>query len=253
MIIVCPKCSTRLQIDDEKSPNRPFNVRCPKCNSTVSSGPGNPATEQSALAVGGSPATDHPRFEHSTARAYEPVKVNGTNVTGTTDEAMRMLVDLLSKGSGAKPEAPGSRPAWDKRKALVCTSEPYREVVAGKLTQSGFQVYVAEDTRQAVETMRANKMDVVLLEPLFDPAEQGAVFVVREINVLRPPQRRRLFFVLLSPSFRTMDAHAAFLNNVNAVVNINDLEDLSRIMEVGLREFNELYREFYSAFSLTAL
>jgi len=74
MIIVCQKCSTRLQVDDEKSPQRPFNVRCPKCNNTVSSGPGNPATEHSALAVGGSPATEHPRFEQSTARAYAAVQ-----------------------------------------------------------------------------------------------------------------------------------------------------------------------------------
>ena len=57
----------------------------------------------------------------------------------------------------------------------------------------------------------------------------------------------------LSPSLRTMDAHAAFLNNVNAIVNINDIEELPRIMEVALREYNELYRDFYSAFSLTAL
>jgi hypothetical protein len=114
-------------------------------------------------------------------------------------------------------------------------------------------VFVAEDTRLAVVSMRANKMDVVVLEPQFDPADQGSVFVIREINVLRPPQRRRLFFVLLSPSLRTMDAHAAFLNNVNAIVNVTDIEELSRIMEVGLREYNELYREFYTAFGLTAL
>jgi predicted Zn finger-like uncharacterized protein len=253
MIIVCQKCSTRLQIDDEKSPNRPFNVRCPKCNSTVSSAPASPATEQSALAVGGSPATDHPRFEQSTARTYEPVQQNGESQAASSDETLRLLADLLSKGSGQNAINPGARPAWDKRKALVCTSDAYREVIASKLTRSGYQVYVAEDTRQAVETMRANKMDVVLLEPQFDPAEQGAAFVIREINVLRPPQRRRLFFVLLSPSLRTMDAHAAFLNNVNAVVNVNDIEELQRIMEVALREYNELYRDFYSAFSLTAL
>jgi CheY-like chemotaxis protein len=164
-----------------------------------------------------------------------------------------MLLDLLSKGSGPKSDNPMARPSWDRRKALVCTSETHRDVIARKLTDIGFQVFVAEDTRQAVETMRANKMDVVLLEPQFDPGEQGSAFVVREINILRPPQRRRLFFVLLSPSVRTLDAHAAFLNNVNAVVNINDIEDLPRIMEVALREFNELYREFFSAFSLTAL
>jgi response regulator RpfG family c-di-GMP phosphodiesterase len=164
-----------------------------------------------------------------------------------------MLFDLLSKGANQNSDNPSARPAWDKRKALVCTSEPYRELVARKLTQTGCQVFVAEDTRQAVETMRANKMDVVLLEPQFDLAEQGSAFVIREINVLRPTQRRRLFFVLLSPSLRTMDAHAAFLNNVNAVVNIADVEELHRIMEVSLREYNELYRDFYTASGLTAL
>ena len=251
MIIVCQKCSTRLQIDDEKSPQRPFNVRCPKCNNTVSSGPASPATEQSALAVGGSPATEHPRYEQSTARAYAPAAVSATNGTASNDETLRMLVDMLSKGANA--ENPMARPSWDKRKALVCTSETYRETVARKLSDIGFQVFVAEETRQAVETMRANKMDVVLLEPQFDPAEQGSVFVIREINVLRPPQRRRLFFVMLSPSMRTMDAHAAFLNNVNAVVNITDIEELPRILEVALREFNELYRDFYAASGLTAL
>jgi|SRR5215212_1500568 len=253
MIIVCPKCATRLQIDDEKSPSRPFNVRCPKCSSTISSGPASPATEQSALAVGGSPATDHPRFEQSTARAYEASTPDAPGGTPANDETIRMLFDLLSKGSGRDTENPHARPSWDKRKALVCTSEPYREVVARKLSEAGCQVFVAEDTRQAIETMRANKMDVVVLEPQFDPAEQGSAFVIREINVLRPPQRRRLFFVLLTPSLRTMDAHAAFLNNANAVLNVADVEELSRIIEVGLREYNELYREFYTAFGLTAL
>jgi predicted Zn finger-like uncharacterized protein len=253
MIIVCQKCSTRLQIDDEKSPQRPFNVRCPKCNNTVSAGPVNPATEQSALAVGGSPSTDHPRFEQSTARAYEPATANPVNGAATNDDAVRMIVDLLAKGNSRQADNPMARPSWDKRKALLCTSEPYREVVARKLSDIGFQVFLAEDTRQAVETMRANKMDVVLLEPQFDAAEQGSLFVIREINVLRPPQRRRLFFVLLSPSLRTMDAHAAFLSNCNAVVNIADVEELPRIMEVALREYNELYRDFYSASGLTAL
>jgi CheY-like chemotaxis protein len=164
-----------------------------------------------------------------------------------------MLFDLLSKGASQNTDNPNARPAWDKRKALVCASEPYRDAVARALSSLGCQVFVAEDTRQAVETMRANKMDVVVLEPQFDTAEQGSVFVIREINILRPPQRRRLFFVLLTPSLRTMDAHAAFLNNVNAVVNVTDIEELSRVMEVALREYNELYREFYTAFGLTAL
>lgn len=250
MIIVCPKCATRLQVDQEKSPNRPFNVRCPKCSSTISSSGASPALEQSALAVGGSPATDHPRFEQATARAYEPVT---PQPAAASNDTLQMLAELLANGAGRANENPGARPAWDKRKALVCTSEQLRDLVAKKLSDSDYQVFVAEETRQAVETMRSKQMDVVLLDPQFDPTEQGSAFVVREVNVLRPSQRRRLFFVLLSPSLRTMDAHAAFLNNVNAIVNVSDLEDLDRIMDVSLRDYNELYREFYSASGLTAL
>ena len=254
MIIVCQKCATRLQIDEEKSPARPFNVRCPKCNATVSSAVASPASQHSALAVGGSPSTEHPRFEPNTARAYEPVaKVSQQGENGVNDDAVRMLMDLLSKGANQTPDNPGARPSWDQRKALVCTAEGYRDTVARRFAESGYRVFVAEDTRQAVETMRSNKMDVVLLEPQFDTAEQGSAFVIREINVLRPPQRRRIFFVLVSPSLRTMDAHAAFLNNVNLVVNVADVDELHRIMDVALREYNELYRDFNGAFNLTAL
>src|SRR5919106_4312466 len=106
MIIVCQKCSTRLQIDEEKSPQRPFNVRCPKCNNTVTSGSANPATEQSALAVGGSPSTDHPRFEPSTARQYEAATPSQTTQPGSSDDAVRMLMDLLSKSAPAGEENP---------------------------------------------------------------------------------------------------------------------------------------------------
>src|ERR1044072_230066 len=126
MIIVCQKCSTRLQVDDEKSPQRPFNVRGPKYNSTISAGPASPATEQSALAVGGSPATDHPRFEQSTARAYEPASPATPGCTAGNDDAGRRLFNRLSKNTNQGSENPMPRPAWDQRKALVCTSEPYR-------------------------------------------------------------------------------------------------------------------------------
>jgi CheY-like chemotaxis protein len=163
------------------------------------------------------------------------------------EEALRKLLGLLNRGNVA------GQPVRNKRKILVCTTESHREPIARKLSEDGYQVYLAEDTRQAVETMRANQMEIVLLDPQFDTMEQGSLFVVREINILRPPHRRRVFFVLLSPSLRTLDAHAAFLNNCNAVVNVMDLNDLPRILDVSLREFNELYREMNGALQLSAL
>src|SRR6185295_1222831 len=125
MIIVCSNCSTRLQVDQEKSPNRPFNVRCPKCNATINAGGASPALEQSALAVGGSPSTDHPRFEQTTARAYLPAaNPSPTLEAGAANAALQMLAELLAK-TGRGTENSGARPAWNKRKALVCASETY--------------------------------------------------------------------------------------------------------------------------------
>lgn len=253
MIIVCGNCSTRLQIDDSKSPSRPFTVRCPKCNSTVNADALNPASEQSALGVGGSPSTGRTRLEPPVAAPAYQLSTQTAQDTKPVEEALRMLAELLSNGPNGINDKSLSRQNWQRRRSLICVSEKYREALARSLAENGYEVHVAEDTRQAVETMRANKLDIVFLEPEFDLMEQGAAFVVREISVLRPAQRRRLFFVLISPSLRTLDAHSAFLNNVNAVINLSDIEDLPRILETGLREYNELYSEFNAAFSLSAI
>ena len=101
--------------------------------------------------------------------------------------------------------------------------------------------------------MRESRLDVVILDPDFDLVEQGPAFVTREVSVLRPVERRKLFFVLLSSSLRTMDAHAAFLNNVNLVVNFSGLADLPDVLERAIREYDELYQDFNAVLNVAPL
>src|SRR5437867_5070245 len=144
MTIVCQNCSTRLQIDDDKAPLGAFTVRCPKCKSTVNSSAASPASEQSALAVGGSPSTDHPRYDQPTAPAYR-LSDMPEQQESPGEEAVRMLINLLSKGASNGMSGPSARPAWSRRKALVCTAHQYRDPIARSLSENGYQVYVAED------------------------------------------------------------------------------------------------------------
>jgi predicted Zn finger-like uncharacterized protein len=256
MIIICQKCSSRLQVDETKIPTRPFIIRCPKCNSSVDSGGPSPAVEQSSTAVGNSPSTKNPRFDQPTPAPLFELQQQDTEASSgasATERLAELLSGLLNQPASAGRGLPNARRSWDPRKALVCVPEGNRELVAGGLAENGYQVFVAQDTRQAVDRMRENQLDVVLLDSRFDPAEQGVIFVTREVNILRPPQRRRLFFVLLSPSLRTMDAHTAFLTNVNAIVNINEIEELPKLLERRVREYNELYKEFNSALGVPAL
>lgn len=256
MIIVCQNCSSRLQVDETKAPARPFIIRCPKCNSSVDSGWASPASEQSGIATGSSPSTENRRFEQPSPAPLFELEQKGTaagNAVSATDRLAELLSGLINQSAATGRGLPHARPVWDPRKALVCVPEENRETIARSLAENGYQVFVAEDTRQAVDRMRENQLDVVLLDPGFDPAEQGTVFVTREVNILRPAQRRRLFFVLLSPSMRTMDAHTAFLNNVNAIINVNAIEELPKVLEHGVREYNELYKEFNTALGVPAL
>jgi predicted Zn finger-like uncharacterized protein len=255
MIIVCEKCSARLQVDETKIVSRPFTVRCPKCDTSIEPGAASPAIEQSATALGGSPSTEDPRLDHpsSPAPLFE-LEPNGQKSDGSgVEKFAELLSSLMSQRAGGIQKTQGARPVWNPRRVLICVASEHRESAARNLAENNYQVFVAEDTKQAVDRMRENQLDVVILDPRFDPAEQGPVFITREVNVLRPAQRRRMFFVLLSPALRTMDTHAAFLNNVNAVINVKDIGDLPHFLDQRLREYNELYQSFNEAVGVTAL
>jgi CheY-like chemotaxis protein len=222
----------------------------------VECGTASRAVEQSAIAVGGSPATGNPRFDQSKPAPLFELGQPGREVNAgpsVAEKLVELLSSLLSQGTAANPNPQNARPSWNPRKALVCIPEDNRDNVARALAENGYQVFVAKDTSQAVDRMRENQLDVVLLDQRFDPVEQGAIFVTREVNILRPAQRRRLFFVLLSTSLRTMDAHAAFLNNVNAIINTSEITELPTLLEQRVREFNELYKDFNNVLRIPAL
>ncbi|HVG35777.1 MAG TPA: zinc-ribbon domain-containing protein [Pyrinomonadaceae bacterium] len=266
MIVVCSQCTTRLQLDDAKLPSRAFTIRCPKCQNVInaqppSAGGGEQPQQQGALGVGESPSLENPRYKQpNPAPAFNPVApVESDDVQAyaqppavDTKDLARVLVALVQSGGMEKERrnvTPLARIGWERRRALVCVTPAHRDALAQQLADNNYQVFVADDTSQAIERMREEHMDVVILDPGFDPVEQGAAFVTREVNIMRPAERRRLFFVHLNASVRTLDAHAAFVNNVNMVVNPADIEIMPQALERALRDFNELYREFNLAVS----
>jgi predicted Zn finger-like uncharacterized protein len=253
MIINCSQCQTRFRVDDAKVPNGAFTVNCPKCQLSISANAANQVADQSALGVGQSPSTARRRTGKSAAAPLFKL-ADGSNESDGAPGANELAAALMGLLQVEKsPHKAPVRPAWDRRRVLVCTDAKHREVVARGLAEKSNEVFVAEDTEQAIERMRESQVDVVILDTEFDPGEQGAAFVTREVQVMRPADRRRTFFVSLSSSKRTMDGHSAFLSSGNLVVNLNDLADLPDILERSLREFNELYKDFNAALGLAPI
>lgn len=271
MLITCPNCSTRLQLDDARVPARPFTVRCPKCQNIIDAQPPAASGDGSALAAGGDlPATTRsqrdakgspaPVFDVDQAAETEACDTGaaaGGSVPAGAD-VLQLLAELLAGASPAgRTEKPGvgggRRPAWEKRRALICAGAPYRKDVARGLAQDHYEVFLTETTAQAVERMREDKLDVLVLDSEFDMAEQGAAFISREVGLLRPSERRRIVVVHLSTSARTEDAHAAFLANVNLIVNTADIAELPRAVERAVRDLNEIYKDFNRAHGVAGL
>ena len=263
MVLICSKCEARLQLDEAKAPSRPFTVRCPKCQTSVSVQPAAAelATPEAETSSEGSPALTRTLFERpATAPLFRPKPEESSTASesrpglpGLNDLA-KLLADAMRQSEVPLGSGRGrTRPAWDRRKVLVCASPAYREVIARPLADQDYEVFVAENMAQGLGRMREERMDIIVLDANFDPLEQGVAFITREVRSLRPSERRRLFFAYLTSGVRTMDLHAAFLRNVNLVINPSDIEQLPEALDISLRYYNELYRDFICALDVAPI
>jgi predicted Zn finger-like uncharacterized protein len=256
MVIICQQCTARLQLDDTKIPARSFTVRCPKCQHMINAQPPAQGGEQGAIGLSGGAGTSNSRFERPRpAPAYKPDEESASDssaggTAASADDAAQLLASILQRALGtAAGDAAKSavrRPSGHRR-ALICAEAEHRFAVARALVENGYEAYVAEDTTQAIERMREDHMDVVLLDSNFDQQEQGAAFIKREVSALRPAARRRLFFVHLSSDARSGDQHMAFVKHANLTINPTEIEEMPYVLDRAIRSFNELYRDFNKA------
>src|SRR5437868_483147 len=261
MVITCQQCSARLQLDDAKVPARPFTVRCPKCQHIINAQPPAPEPDYSAFGSGEAPLSAPTRFGRPMAAPPFRIDAAGEGaptdspIASNRDEVANLLSALLQQAmtaaaSEASQKTAGRRGWGNHRRALVCAASDHRFTVARVLVENGYECFVAEDTTQAIERMREDRIDIILLAPDFDPVEQGAAFINREISALRPAERRRTFFIHMTPDVRTGDPHAALVRSANFVLNPADIEDLPPVLDRAVRDFNELYRNYNQALQL---
>ncbi len=154
------------------------------------------------------------------------------------NNALRSLLSALQSGTTAldsnddKSEKP--------RRVLLCLGDR-KEEVAKLLTGSGYKVYIAQTPAQANERLREGKTELVIFSPDFAAEFGGAAILQQKANAMYSSERRRLFLVSLEDGGTTMNAHDAFLRNLNLIVNTNDIPQLPLILNRAVLDFNDLY------------
>lgn len=231
MIIRCDNCSVSLQLDESKIPSGNFTVRCPRCQNMLRA--------NKDLKGGQGSATVQQLAENKAAAAVDTT--NGSFAEKQSDyeinNALKMLLSALKTGN-EKVESgdSGEKP----RRVLLCLGEK-RDEVAQKLSDAGYRVYIAQTPAQANERLREGKTEIVIFSPDFAAEFGGAAILQQKANAMYSNERRRLFLVSLEDEGTTMNAHEAFLRNLNLIINTADMPQLPLILNRAVMDFNDLY------------
>lgn len=252
MIVICPNCTTKLQLEASKVPSRAFSVRCPKCQHIVNAQPPPQTSQRDAVAAGGDvPASARAQQQGGggTNTPATPTVAEPQDGASPESEVLRMLASLLSREGGAV----SNRQGMERRRALVCAGAANGAEVARALSRGGFDVFAPDNVQMAGEALREGNVSVVVLDNEFDVRERGHAAICGELASMRMPERRRVLFVQISDAARTADAHAAFVAGANLVVNTKDVRELPFTLQRNLRDLNELYRDFNKALGVAEL
>ncbi len=217
-----------MQLDESKIPGKAFTVKCPRCQNLIQV-----KTDQDGVSTVDQLATNPPApavdGANEFVRKESEVQING---------ALRTLLTALQSEGKALDMKDDSD--VKPRRVLVCMGAK-REVVAKTLVSSGYKVYVAQTPAQANERLREGKTEVLLFSPDFAADFGGAAILQQKLNSMAAADRRRLFLVSIEEGGTTMNAHEAFLRNLNLIVNADDVEQLPLILNRALDDFNDLY------------
>jgi predicted Zn finger-like uncharacterized protein len=205
----CPQCSQKIAIDDAKVPDRPFSVRCPKCQGVVKL-PGKAAAEAAAA-----PAPP-PAAAPSPAPAPPASPAAAGSVPAMTDEVRAQLMAQLKKEMSTGGEEGGVE------KALVVFPDPSQSAaIAQTLARIGYGVETVEDFDEGARQLEQGAYAVVATARVGStPGKPESLY--QRMQRLSPEARRRVFIVLVGDEFRSGDSTQGFATLADLVLHTND-------------------------------
>ncbi len=128
--------------------------------------------------------------------------------------------------------------------SLICTNAAIAEPVRTTLREMGYKFHTADTSDVAIERTRYTLYDIIVVQEDFGGGTLQANPVLSYFSNLPMAQRRTSMLVLIGTAFKTLDAMQAFAQNVQLVVNVGDLRNLTAILKKSRVEFDGLYKVY---------
>lgn len=169
-----------------------------------------------------------------------------------THDLLQALAALLTSGSAGNHKTPLEQNRHRHIVACLADDEAVKKVQVA-LNGQPYDLTIASSPEEVTTMLQtSSQLDILLLDPNFHAHQQGGATIMRYLNMLNPARRRRVFVVVISHNYRSLDTQAAFIHGVNLVINSNDLETLPMALSKSIQEFNYLYRAFNEASGASA-
>jgi hypothetical protein len=254
----CTSCAQRIVIDDAKVPDRPFSVKCPKCQ-TVVRFPGKGAapvvsaagtgTFESKLPAGAYPAAPtsaypaYPSASGAVSAAPGPSPVPPPPPAAAPEPASEeiravMMAQLRREMSIGEGKIVG-------RAMIALPDRAQAGAMALPLGRVGYQVDTVENTDEGARLLEQGVYDLVVATRM--PAAPGRESLYQRLNRLSPDRRRRLFLVLVGDEFKTGDGTQAWAVMADLVVSTRDIGTADAVLLPTLAERSRLYQVFTDA------
>jgi predicted Zn finger-like uncharacterized protein len=211
----CPQCATRIQIDDTKVPDRPFKVRCPKCQALLGLPGRNPAPV-TAAPVSPEPAAGAP--------APEPaIEIPSTE-----------MLERQERLEGSHHDA------------LVAFSGPAAVPIQQALAHLGFNVDAVDKIEEGARLLEQGVYEVAVTSRSAGSPGKTESLAQR---ILRMPSeaRRRVFVMLVGDEFRSGDGTQAWAAQADLVLNPADAARCENLIRALMVERKRLYQPFVDA------
>ena len=129
--------------------------------------------------------------------------------------------------------------------ALVCESDSaVLKKIVNNLNLLEYHVTVSDSGRDALKKMRYHQYDLVVVNETFSSEGPDANMVLLYLERLTMSVRRKMFVVMISNKFRTMDQMMAFRYSVNIIVNTKNVDDIGKVIQRGLTDYEFFYGVF---------
>jgi len=116
--------------------------------------------------------------------------------------------------------------------------------ISSVLKELKYKPIVAPSIQDAMGKLRLHHFDMVILSDGFDGQNLEGSPVTHYLNHLSMSVRRKIFLVLVSEKFDTMDNMIAFTLSANLVINLADLSKLRLILTKALPDHEKFYKIF---------